>query len=1816
MADDLFIPDQPAGGTATASRDELFIPDKPSYDDSDSPETDKALAETSMWEKAIGLASKISPVGVLNQYNKAVMGSGLAEKAVAAAKMPSPPWMQPIEKAVRDVATYQIPGVAQANPLYWAGRYNQEVAKYLPRPFSTGAETAGALGVGLSKGVASMATPMNIGLAVLPGASEGVAGKALAGMFTGQALLNTPEQVEQIKQDYAKGNVAGTIQHSAELAGSYLPGLHFFGGKGGPPKGPVKTATKELTPQEFIEKYGEAPEDLTEGASREVPGAPPTVKSETAKVAAGGLSEDEAKIISGLQGKLQKGEITQDEYRKEAKKALKVGEEPLVSDGTYDYKYDPEDNVYKAINDDGEAFRVINPGEFPEGTPERANSEALVDRLAAERERVATERETAAEPPAVGETDVQAEKRARREMRALEDIAGDPKAVLQDLIDVKGSEPTWGEYADAIREDINRLAPTQEIYTKLTDEGTARRRGISLKQLERETELRRQHNAELAMKEGRDTQLSRQELAEEAKAGKKGGGKYAVKGGYEKVPAREITLGVETGGGGPLTRPGRGDNVERETEGGPGGREVSPRLEKRDKELENRAIHNVEIANQLPKNKAELVRLQEDDPERWPSDEEIAKMVDLEYMKLSRDKRAKQKASEAGEKKETPAGGVSIPVMITKRMEAELRDKGFTQEEINKMTPQQAHEANAAEKKATPAKEEPPPVRGTTRKPGEAPLRPEVFPGKSGAGEREIKLNADALGLTKEEYLKWREGAGPDFPSDADSIAARQKARGIKPEQPPEEPPAGGATAPVKPVTPPGSAPSGKSFKVRTALDDYANSPETPVATAVNEMGGIKSKTAARAQGKYEGNEALWDDAPKLSHITHRKIYKPSGEMPDVAAQTLYDAGLIKEASVREMNLALEQESAGIRNRIKATPEKGNEGKIRQAEKFGQGQRSEVEAGSKAVPAKELAVGDKVKVDKTELKVTKIDSNGDVTLEDGKRYGVQEVAGDEVIYGEVEAPAKAETPAAVSEEKFSTKKNFKRVGEGRYEHKNSKVIISKGKEGGWDIRHPATGEVFDTQATREKAMRAYADGQTVSVRDQATKLKLRADKEGGYTTLIPDALDFGKRIYQKGMSYARWSRDMVKHLGKAIKDHLKNIWEELTGGKFRPGFKEGGGMRSGPLRGGTGGRRHGYGRDEPTPQPVEQPLEQQQPVKPEKIRHGYGRPEGRADTVKDTVHAANQRLQRNPRRADQLVTELSSGKRTSLDPVDETILVQHKAVLQGIRDKAGKDAMNLKLTRAEREEAAATFQNQENQLATLEYATQDGSLFTGKSQSKMWHTFKAKDYEMDAMKEKLYVAKGGVDVTPEETKKLQTNVDRLSAMMAQEAGRKITTGWKPGAKRDPVLRDIQFASFEAKKALDDTIFKAQFKTKSNAEKGFHYAWNVMAIPRAIMASTDLSAIRRQGGLLFMSHPIRALNAMPDMVRAMKSERAYFDLMQDIRERPNAPLYVSSKLGLTDVSSPRLSQLEEQYMSPWAEKIPIVNHSQRAYVYFLNRLRADTFDAMSMLLTRSGMPNAKQAAAISNFINVFTGRGTIPGNYASSIALLNNMFFAPRYVLSRFQALTGQPLRYALKADPAVTKLIAGEYARTLLGYGVVYGIVGTALKDYASVEWDPRSTDFGKIKVGNTRVDIMSGLSQTTVFLARSAPEVFGLGKTKTAQGKVLSLGGGRHAPITQEKYGQTAWKFVRGKFAPLPAAFFNAKEGETVVGQPTTTLNEIGKMVTPMSSNDVLSALYKYGLSKESALSLLTIFGDSVQTYSPKATTGRSRKHHRTRSF
>jgi len=356
--------------------------------------------------------------------------------------------------------------------------------------------------------------------------------------------------------------------------------------------------------------------------------------------------------------------------------------------------------------------------------------------------------------------------------------------------------------------------------------------------------------------------------------------------------------------------------------------------------------------------------------------------------------------------------------------------------------------------------------------------------------------------------------------------------------------------------------------------------------------------------------------------------------------------------------------------------------------------------------------------------------------------------------------------------------------------------------------------------------------------------------------------------------------------------------------------------------------------------------------------------------------------------------------------------------------------------------------------------------------------------------------------------------------------------------------------------------------------------------RALMTSLDFSGVGRQGIIIGLAHPIRSAKSIMPMLKATVSKKKAYEINRDILESHNAPLYWRYGLYLAAVDGGTLSQREEAYMTSWAERIPGVAASERAYVTYLNKIRADTFDAMIATLSRNKNGEVTQAEgeAIANFVNVATGRGNL-GALEKAAVPLNTIFFAPKYVASRFQFAMGQPL---MKGPNSTRKMIAAEYARFLIGAGVVAGL---GLAAGGDVEDDLRSADFGKIRFGDTRIDLMGGLSQTIVLVARVVS-----GKTKsTGSGKIYKIRG--NTRFGGRDTADVLASFGRSKLSPMFSTFIDTATGTDVIGQPVTLWSEITGYA-PLALRDVYDAIIAQGLPAGTALGLTAIMGGGLQTY------------------
>jgi diguanylate cyclase (GGDEF)-like protein len=464
------------------------------------------------------------------------------------------------------------------------------------------------------------------------------------------------------------------------------------------------------------------------------------------------------------------------------------------------------------------------------------------------------------------------------------------------------------------------------------------------------------------------------------------------------------------------------------------------------------------------------------------------------------------------------------------------------------------------------------------------------------------------------------------------------------------------------------------------------------------------------------------------------------------------------------------------------------------------------------------------------------------------------------------------------------------------------------------------------------------------------------------------------------------------------------------------------------------------------------------------------------------------------------------------------------------------------------------------------------------------------------------------------------------------------------AKRERVERELtkenerlRYELEQAKTRFHQYALEAEFAQRTPLGKLWGETVAGINFSRAIMTSLDLSAVFRQGGFIAFGNPGRAAKAIPQMFRSLVSEKSDTLAMMDIMNRENAPLYKRAGLQLTGIGGDALSRVEETYASRWVDKLSpwagggLIRGSGRAYTAFLNRLRADSFDAMVAALARDGSnPTKEEIKAIANYINVATGRGDIAGYQPGEV--LTATFFAPRLVASRFQLLAGQPL---YGGSNRTRKMIAQEYARFLLGVSVAITLAAMMRDDEDEtklIELDPRSSDFGKVRFGNTYLDPLAGLAQVTVFLAR-----VGTGETRRGADAATSeamaesgipmmdrdlglrplrdeyrltdiapgLGDGQ--PLGKVRYGGTdilrvGTNFIRSKLAPVPGWAINVTTGKDFKGDPISALEATGQLVVPMSAGNLVDVMEANGMMRGTAINLLGILGFSVQYRKPDA--------------
>lgn len=293
--------------------------------------------------------------------------------------------------------------------------------------------------------------------------------------------------------------------------------------------------------------------------------------------------------------------------------------------------------------------------------------------------------------------------------------------------------------------------------------------------------------------------------------------------------------------------------------------------------------------------------------------------------------------------------------------------------------------------------------------------------------------------------------------------------------------------------------------------------------------------------------------------------------------------------------------------------------------------------------------------------------------------------------------------------------------------------------------------------------------------------------------------------------------------------------------------------------------------------------------------------------------------------------------------------------------------------------------------------------------------------------------------------------------------------------------------------------------------------------------------------------------------------------------------------------------EEQYPTSFPSRIyalgRVFKASEVAYEAGAMRLRADIADVMFDLAEKSGIDllDKEEVGSINKVVNSMTGRGKLPTGEGLQAAI-NKVFFSIKKVKSDIDFLLLHPFG-GDKLKPFARQQAGKNLLSYLTAIGVTMGIARALSPKKNRDIFDPRSSNFGKLKLGKyMTLDLSGGKGAYLVLAAKILSQ-----QTKSATtGIVSKLGQGYGSDNGMD----VLWKFTENKFSPIFGVIRDLIRQKDFDGNTPTALSILKNLTTPISVSN--TKLFKV---EKAAIALIGLIADAVgisaNAFPPKADWG-----------
>ena len=395
--------------------------------------------------------------------------------------------------------------------------------------------------------------------------------------------------------------------------------------------------------------------------------------------------------------------------------------------------------------------------------------------------------------------------------------------------------------------------------------------------------------------------------------------------------------------------------------------------------------------------------------------------------------------------------------------------------------------------------------------------------------------------------------------------------------------------------------------------------------------------------------------------------------------------------------------------------------------------------------------------------------------------------------------------------------------------------------------------------------------------------------------------------------------------------------------------------------------------------------------------------------------------------------------------------------------------------------------------------------------------------------------------------------------------------------------------------------------------------SLASLPRSVLATGDMSAVGNQAAPLIRRHPVIAgktfVRAFTSFFRHADAERIDTVIRSDDRQpvREMAGLYLAP----LDADAASFTEREEAFASQDAKKAPwlvraltgaavgtvtmgpgvgtavgaagglatkaVMRASEDHMISFLNLLRASVFDTFADAHPGASKDELQHYARL---VNLATGRGEL----SDGLARIGGWaLFSARLTAARFQA------PYMI-VKPGVPKRVRAEAAKTFAAF-VGFNALALALLDWAGddeldVGWDPRSSDFGKVRWRSTRIDLWGGYGQQArLFLRVLLSGLDARGVTEAPDHK-------REIDPLEE-----VARMADAKKAPWIGLLQSVITRKNFMGEPLTEAEAVAQSLTPLGvqaaqEGNRVGQTPAEGLQEGAAGAALNFFGLNASAY------------------